>query len=184
MHYKNILLGSVERFNVIIETPKGSENNYEYDEKLDAIKLKWVFKNGFCFPFDYGFIPQTLAEDKDVADAFVITSYPLYPGTIAECKTIGIIEVLDRGEVDDKIIAVPVVDPEYNAYVSLQELQFGYKAIFEDFFRELAIQKNKKVEVKGFHDALIARKYIEETHKIFTQQNIEPTNYAHIPRRF
>lgn len=167
MNYKSIPLGSVDKFNVIIEIPKGSENKYEYDEELDVIKLDWVFKNGFCFPFDYGFIPQTFAEDKDAADAFVIASYPLYPGIIAECKAIGIVEILNRGEVDNKIIAVPMADPEYNAYKSLENLPFDYKNIFESFFKELAVQKNKKIKVKGFNDPVAAKKYIEETHKIF-----------------
>jgi len=171
MNYKNIPLGKIDKFNVIIEIPKGSENKYEYDEEFDAIKFNWSFKNGFCFPFDYGFIPHTLAKDKDTADVFVITAHPLYPGMVVECKAIGIIEILDRGAVDNKIIAVPLFDPEYSKYESLQDLQFDYQKIFTDFFKELAIQKSKKIEVKGFNDAVRAKKYIEETHKIFKNKS-------------
>lgn len=167
MNYKNIQLGSVDKFNVIIEIPKGSENKYEYDENADAIKFNWAFKNGFCFPFDYGFIPQTLAEDRDTADVFVINDSHFYPGVIMECKAIGIIEVLDRGEVDNKIIAVPLGDPVYGKYESLRDLSFDYKKVFGDFFKELAIQKDKKIEVRGFEDAVVAKKYIGETHKNF-----------------
>jgi len=167
MNYKNIQFGSVDKFNVIIETPKGSENKYEYDESSDAIKLDWAFKNGFCFPFDYGFIPQTLAEDHDTADVFVINDSHFYPGIIVECKAIGIIEVIDRGEKDNKIIAVPLADPVYGKYESLQDLSFDYKNVFENFFKELAIQKSKKIEIKGFSGADAAKKYIYETHKNF-----------------
>lgn len=167
MNYKNIPLGSTDRFNVIIEIQKGSKNKYEYDENFDAIKFNWSFKNEFCFPFDYGFLPQTLAEDHDTADVFVITEHSFSPGIVVECKAIGIIEVLDRGEVDNKIIAVPLADSAYNKLESLQDINFDYKNIFENFFKELAVQKSKKIEVKGFNDTPAAKKYIEETHKNF-----------------
>jgi len=171
MNYKNISFGSIDKFNVIIETPKGSENKYEYNEDLDAIEFNWSFKGGFCFPFDYGFIPQTLAEDSDTADVFVITGHHFPSGIIVECKAIGIIEVLDRGKEDNKIIAVPLYDPEYSKYDFLKDLSFDYKTIFENFFKELGIQKSKKIEVTGFNDATAAKQYIEKTNKNFNKTN-------------
>lgn len=172
MNYKNILFGSVDKFNVIIEIPKGSENKYEYDENFDAIKFNWSFKNGFCFPYDYGFIPQTFAEDNDTTDVFVITSASLYPGVVVECKAIGMTEVIDRGEVDNKIIAVPLADPEYSKYELLQDLKFDYEKVFKDFYKELGIQKNKQIEVTGFGDATAAKQYIEKTNKNYQSKNL------------
>jgi len=163
MNYKNVPFGEIGKFNVIIETPKGSQNKYEYDEALDLIKLEWTFKNGFCFPFDYGFAPQTLGGDNDPLDVFIISENPSYPGVIAECKPIGMIEVLDRGEVDNKVVAVSLRDQNYNKLESLDELKFDCKKIFNDFFKELAIQKGKKIEVKGFGDKEVAIQYIKES---------------------
>ncbi|PIP23923.1 MAG: inorganic pyrophosphatase [Candidatus Nealsonbacteria bacterium CG_4_10_14_0_2_um_filter_38_17] len=163
MNYKNIPFGDFEKFNVIIEIPKGSENKYEYDEKLDAVKLQWVFKKGFGFPFDYGFIPQTLAEDNDEVDVFVIAEHSFYPNIVVECKPIGMIDVLDRGEKDNKIIAIPLADPDYSKYESLNDLFFDYKKVFKDFFKELGIQKDKKIEITGFSDKTAAIEYIKES---------------------
>ena len=149
MSYKDVPFGEVEKFNVIIETPKGSQNKYEYDEKLDVIKLEWTFKGGFCFPFDYGFAPQTLGGDNDPLDVFVISEQPSHPGVIAECKPIGIIEVLDKGEIDNKIVAVSLQDQNYNKFESLDKLKFDYKKIFKNFFKELAIQKTRRLKLRG-----------------------------------
>jgi inorganic pyrophosphatase len=162
MSLKNVPFGTIDRFNVVVEIPKGSENKYEYNEELDAITLEWVFTGGFCFPFDYGFIPQTRGGDDDSLDAFVISRQHFYPGIVVPCKAIGAIEVLDRGKRDDKIITVPLEDPDYKNYESLDELSFDYKKIFLDFFKELAIQKGKKIEVVGFRDKAFAVKEIEE----------------------
>ncbi len=150
MSFKNIPFGKIDEFNVIIEIPKGSEKKYEYNEESDQIELDWVFTDGFSFPYNYGFIPQTKGGDNDPVDAFVLSSLPINKGTIIKCRAIGIIKLIDRGEQDDKIIAVSLTDLEYNKYEDLSELSFDYKKIFEEFFKELAIQKNKVMEIKGF----------------------------------
>ncbi len=167
MSYKNIPFGNIDKFNVLVEIPKGSENKYEYDEKLDVMALEWVFRGGFCFPFNYGFIPETLGGDGDNLDVFVITSHPIPQGTIVKCRAIGIIELLDRGEQDNKIISVPVVDGEYKNCENLSALPFDYKTIFEKFFKELAIQKNKIMEIKGFLDKPQAIEELEKARKNF-----------------
>src|SRR3989344_6975947 len=110
MSYKDIPLGTAEEFNVMVEIPKGSENKYEYDDDLDIIKLDWVFTGGFHFPFDYGFMPETRGGDGDNLDVFVINSHSLTVGTVAKCRAIGMIELLDMGVEDNKILAVPISD--------------------------------------------------------------------------
>jgi inorganic pyrophosphatase len=87
MSLKNVPFGTIDRFNVVVEIPKGSGNKYEYNEELDAITLEWAFTGGFCFPFDYGFIPQTLGGDNDPLDVFVISSHPFSPGIVVSCRT-------------------------------------------------------------------------------------------------
>lgn len=151
MSYKNIPFGTLQEFNVLIETPKGSQNKYEYNEEVDEMELDWVFANDFRSPFNYGFIPGTKGGDGDHLDAFVISSQPMDIGTIVKCRAVGMIEQIDRGEKDNKILVVAIVDPEYNKYEDLKELPFDYKAIFKDFFDEIMIQKNKIIKIKGYY---------------------------------
>ena len=165
MSFKTLPFGSAERFNVVIEIPKGSENKYEYDEQLDQIKLEWVFTGDFKFIFDYGFVPQTRGGDGDMLDAFVLASHSIEQGTVVECRAIGMIELVDRGEVDNKILAVPVVDKEYGKYQELADLKFDYEKTFRDFFKELGVQKDKKIEIKGFRDRVVAEKELEAARK-------------------
>ena len=167
MSYKNIPFGNTDKFNVVIEIPRGSENKYEYDEGLDVIKLDWVFSGGFCFPFDYGFIPETRGGDGDHLDAFVFCPHPIAIGTIVECRAIGMIELLDRREEDNKILAVPISDPKYKNHNELADLNFDYKNIFGKFFKDIGIQKSKILEVKGFRDKITAVKKLESAHKNF-----------------
>lgn len=164
MSFKNIPLGTNNKFNVLVEIAKGSPNKYEYSEKLDNLILNWVFTEGFTFPFNYGYIPQTRSGDGDALDVFIIGKHPIDPGVIVECKAIGIIELLDRGEKDDKIIAVALADPEYSKYNELEALTFDYKGVFEEFFAVLGKQKNKTIEIKGFHNASVAAKEIDTNH--------------------
>jgi inorganic pyrophosphatase len=151
MSFKNIPFGTPEEFNVLIEISKGSQNKYEYNEETDEIELDWVFVNNFCFPFNYGLIPETKSGDGDNLDAFVISSYPINMGAIVKCKPIGMIELTDREEEDNKILAVAVNDPEYNEYDDIEDLSFDYKTLFKEFFDELAKQKNKAMEIKGYY---------------------------------
>ena len=167
MSYKNIPLGKPEQFNAVVEISKGGENKYEYDENLDSIKLDWVFSGGFHFPFDYGYIPQTRGGDGDHLDVFIIASHPLPIGTIVECRPVGMIELLDRGEEDNKILAVPVADLKYANCKGLEDLDFDYESVFREFCRELGVQKDKVVEIKGFRDQAAAIKAIEFGHNKF-----------------
>ena len=169
MSFKNISFGTPEEFNVLIEIPKGSQNKYEYNEETDKIELDWVFVNDFCLPYNYGLIPQTRGGDGDNLDAFVISSQPIDIGTVVKCRAIGIIKLIDKGEQDDKIIAVSLNDSEYNKYQDIKELSFDYVNIFEEFFKELAIQKNKIMEIKGFKGKEKALEDLESARENFKE---------------
>ena len=168
MSLRDVPFGNIKAFNVIVEIPTGSEVKYEYDENIDEIKLDWVFSGGFQFPFNYGFIPQTKGGDGDHLDAFILNDNPLHIGSIIECRAIGIIELLDRGEEDNKILAVPVADPSSKKYQSIDDLPKDYLEIFKKFFKELGVQKNKTLEIKGFHDAAIAKKELKKSNEAFS----------------
>ncbi|MDO8529410.1 MAG: inorganic diphosphatase [bacterium] len=163
MSFKQIPFGTLEEFNVVVEIPKGSELKYEYNEKIDALTLDWVFTDGFGFIYNYGFIPQTLCGDGDNFDVFLITPYPIAIGTVVKSRAVGMIELLDREEEDNKIIAVPIADPSLEKYQKLSDLDFDYKTEFTDFFNEISKQKNKTMKINGFHDKLIALDAIKQS---------------------
>ena len=106
-----------EIINVIVEIPKGSMNKYEYDKKHNMIKLDRVLFSPFHYPGDYGLVPQTLSEDGDPLDALVLVTNSTYPGILIEARPIGLLQMNDDGESDDKIICVATNDPRYLTYI-------------------------------------------------------------------
>jgi len=110
-----------KEFNAIIESPKGSKNKYEIDKKTGLIKLDRAMKTTQDFPFDYGFAPQTLWEDNDPLDIVVLTTYPLHPGILLKVRPVAVMRMIDCGDSDDKIIAVPVDDPRWEEAQDLED---------------------------------------------------------------
>ncbi len=165
MSYKNIPFGTLEKFNVVVEIPRNGAIKYEYDEEWGEIKVSSIFKDNFTFPCDYGFVPQTRGGDGDHLDVFVIGSQSVSLGTVVECRAIGMIELLDRGEKDDKILAVPVADPASQNIKTLEDLSFDYKTIFKEFFQELGVQRNKTMEIKRYKDATVAMEELKLAHE-------------------
>ena len=151
LNLRTVPFGSPEEFNVLIEIPQGSQNKYEFDEKHEAIRLDFVLSGGLTWPANYGSVVGTLGGDGDMLDVFVFSSNPVYPGVLVACKPFGMIEVIDRGETDNKILAVAVVDPRSKYLNDLEDLPEEEVRQFEDFLAELAQQKNKIMEIKGFH---------------------------------
>lgn len=167
MSYKNVPFGTPENFNVVVEIQKGGQVKYEYDEQWHEIKVSCIFKNGFSFPFDYGYVPETRGGDGDHLDVFILGSQSIQMGVIVECRPIGMIEIIDRGEKDDKILAIPLNDLGYENIKILEDLPFDYKTIFEEFFKEIVVQRNKTMGIKGYKDAKIALQELELAHKNF-----------------
>ena len=167
MSYENIPFGNPEKFNVVVEIQKGGQIKYEYDEEWHEIKVSAIFRNGFGFPFDYGYVPKTRGGDGDHLDVFVLGSQSVQMGAIVECRPIGIIELIDRGEKDDKVLAIPLNDLGSENIKTLEDLPFNYKTIFEVFFKELAVQRNKTMEIKGYKDAQTATQELDLAHKNF-----------------
>ena len=137
-------------FKVIIEIPKGTMGNkYEYDEKSGEFKLDFVFEN-FIWPFNYGFIPGTKGGDGDTLDAIVLSSAPIKQGTEVNCKTIGLIEMLDRGQEDHKLICVPENDVLSKSLNDISDISAEQKQECEKLYDEIARQKKKVIKIVGF----------------------------------
>ncbi|MDP3962242.1 MAG: inorganic diphosphatase [bacterium] len=142
--------GTAEKMNVIIEIPKGSKNKYEIDKKTGLIVLDRVSHTSQDFPFDYGFIPQTHWHDGDPLDVVVLTTYPLFPGILVRVRPVAIMGMLDSGEADDKIIAVPVDDPRWNDVKDLKDLNAHTLREIEHFYSTYKKLQNKEVLIKDF----------------------------------
>ena len=142
--------GTKEAMRVVIEIPRGSHNKYEIDKQTGIIKLDRVMHTAQDYPFDYGFVPQTLWDDEDALDVVVLTTHPLASGILVEVRPIGIMHMTDGGEADEKVIAVASGDPRYAHVTDITEAnQHVLKEIAHFFSTYKQIQK-KKVLVGDF----------------------------------
>ncbi len=156
-----------ETINVIIENPRGSKNKYEIDKKAGIIRLDRAMKTAQDFPFDYGLVPQTLWDDNDPLDVIVLSTYPLFPGILLEARPVGIMRMIDCGEGDDKIIAVPKSDPRWDNTMDIKDINPHMLKEFKHFFETYKSIEGKKVVIKGFQGKKMALKAIEKGMRIY-----------------
>ncbi|WP_185876839.1 inorganic diphosphatase [Blattabacterium cuenoti] len=134
-------------FDVLVEIPKGSRNKYEFDKKNNFIRLNRVLYSPMSYPTDYGFIPKTLSMDGDPLDALVFLTEPTIPGCLIKVKPIGIFFMIDEKGEDEKIICVPISDPNYNTMNNINDVSMHLKKEIEHFFSVYKDLENKKVEI-------------------------------------
>ncbi len=155
--------------NALIEIPQGSRCKYEIDKPSGLLKLDRIIYSSFYYPINYGFIPQTYGGDKDPLDILVITSCPVVPLTLMDAKVIGVMQMIDQGEADDKIIAVAANDPSVNHYNNIEELQKHFFQELRHFFEEYKKLENKTVVVEEFGDKSKALAIILEAMEYYKQ---------------
>mgnify|MGYP001052909671 CR=1 FL=1 len=139
-------------FDVLIEIPKGSRNKYEYDFVLHKIRFDRMLFSSMMYPGDYGFIPETLALDKDPLDVLVLGSEPTFPMCVMEVKPIGVFHMTDEKGPDEKIICVPVSDPIWNELSDISDMNPHQVKEIEHFFQVYKDLEEKKVDVGGWGD--------------------------------
>ncbi len=133
--------------NVIIEIPKGSKNKYELDKETGLITLDRALHTSQDYPFDYGFMPQSHWDDGDPLDFVVLTTYPLAPGILVKVRPVAILHMVDDGEGDAKIIAVPDHDPRWDAIHDLEDINTHTLKEIEHFFTTYKIIQKKEVRI-------------------------------------
>lgn len=138
--------------NVLIEIPAGSKNKYEFDKDLEALALDRVLYASVHYPYDYGFVPNTLADDGDPLDGMVIMDQPTFPGCIIAARPIGMLEMIDGGDRDEKILCVPDKDPRYTGVKSLQDIAPHRLDEIAEFFRTYKNLEQKVTEILGWKD--------------------------------
>ena len=147
--------------NGIIEIPRGSRAKYEIDKESGLIKLDRVIYASMYYPLNYGFIPQTLGEDGDPLDIVVLTQVSVVPLCMIPSKVIGVMQMVDRGEADEKIIAVAEQDPSVSAIDNVEDLPPHLISELRHFFENYKTLENKKVVINEFLPKEQAYKVIE-----------------------
>ena len=159
---------------VIVEIPKGSRNKYEYDPKRKAFKFDRMLFSAVHYPSDYGFIPETLAQDGDSLDALVLVWEPTFPGCVIETKPVGLFKMWDEKGPDEKILCVPVADPMWNYIDKLSDAPPHLLKEIEHFFSIYKDLEKKKTGVEGWQDKEQALRVIEESRKRYQESGIKP----------
>lgn len=136
--------------NGIIEIPRGSRAKYEIDKESGLIKLDRVIYASMYYPLNYGFIPQTLGEDGDPLDVVVLTQVSVVPLCLIPAKVIGVMQMIDRGEADEKIIAVAEQDPSVSNIGNVEDLPPHLISELRHFFENYKTLENKKVVINDF----------------------------------
>jgi inorganic pyrophosphatase len=162
--------GLPREFNAIIEIPFGSSVKYELDKHSGLIKLDRVLYSAVYYPANYGFIPQTLAEDDDPLDVLVLCQETVVPLTLIHARTIGLMTMLDAGKKDHKIIAVAVDDPEFNTYTEAEQMPPHRSTMLRRFFQDYKQLEGKAVEVDAIQPAQAAYPIIEDALARYSRQ--------------
>ncbi len=155
---------------VVVEIPKKSRNKYEYDEEGGFIKLDRVLYSSLHYPGDYGFIPRTLHEDGDPLDVLVMTNEPTFSGCVIEARPLGIFHLIDKGQLDDKILAVPHTDPLFDHYLQLDDIPPHFLHEVSHFFSVYKGLEGTKTESKGWEGITKAHAEIERAITLYWQR--------------
>ena len=149
--------------NGIIEIPKNTRAKYELDKESGMLKLDRVLYSSMYYPANYGFIPKTYCDDQDPLDILILSQITIVPMCIVSAKVIGVMRMLDNGELDDKIIAVAEHDMSVNQINDISELPAHSLKEIKNFFEDYKKLENKTVEVDEFQDAEAARKVVQQS---------------------
>lgn len=160
--------------NAVIEIPQGSRAKYEIDKESGLLKLDRIIYSSFYYPVNYGFIPQSYGGDKDPLDILVISSVSVHPLCLVQSRVIGVMQMVDSGDADDKIIAVSINDPSVNYINNIEELPKHFFSELRHFFEEYKKLENKAVKVDQFQDKATALKIIDDALKYYKETFGQP----------
>jgi inorganic pyrophosphatase len=154
----------------VIEIPQGARNKYELDKDSGMFRLDRVLYSAVHYPGDYGLIPRTLHEDNDPLDVLVMIKEPTFTGCLIDVRPVGVLTMLDKGEPDDKILAVPCDDPAHGEYFDIADLPQHYLREIEHFFAIYKDLEGKRVEILGWQKSEVAMRVIEESIERYAKQ--------------
>ncbi len=157
-------------FMAVIEIPMGSSVKYELDKETGLLKLDRILYSAVYYPANYGFIPQTLAEDDDPLDVLVLCQEAVAPLTLVHARAIGLMTMIDSGKRDHKILAVAINDPEYNGFQTADELPQHRLAMLRRFFQDYKQLEGKQVEVDAMQQVEASESVINDSLTRYSSQ--------------
>lgn len=157
-------------FTAVIEIPMGSSVKYELDKETGMLRLDRILYSAVYYPANYGFIPQTLAEDDDPLDVLVLSQEAVAPLTLVSARAIGLMTMIDGGKKDHKVLAVAVNDPEYNGFREAAELPAHRLSMLRRFFQDYKTLEGKAVEVDDMEASAASRPVIEDALSRYSSQ--------------
>jgi len=138
-----------ENLNVVIEIPSGSKCKYELERNSGTIYVDRIIASAVYYPGNYGFIPQTMAEDGDPLDALVLSQVSFHPGITVRVRPIGLMRMTDDGQPDDKVLCVPLRDPRFGEVYTTEDLPRSVIQEIEEFFRVYKHLEEQEIVLKG-----------------------------------
>jgi len=162
--------GTSDEMNVIIEIPRNSRNKYEIDKETGLIALDRVLHTAQVYPIDYGFVPKTLWDDGDALDAMVLTTEPLAPGILVRARPVAIMDMVDDGEPDAKVLCVPSDDPRWKNVQDLKDVNSHTVKEVEHFFCTYKQLQGKTCEVSAWKGAREAKEAFERAQKLYSEK--------------
>lgn len=157
--------------NTIVEIPKGRRSKFEVDKATGLLKLDRYLYSSAHYPGDYGFVPQSLAEDGDPLDVIVMVNEPTFPGCLIEARPIGLFMMIDKGDNDFKVLAVPSSDPIFAEYDCLDRVPPHFLREVEHFFATYKELEGGKVETNGWQPIEAAHAEIEASIQRYHEAN-------------
>ncbi len=167
-----------ELVRMIVEIPKDSTNKYEYDKTLGVFRIDRALYSPMHYPGDYGFIPGTLAEDNDPLDVLTLVQNGSFPGCMIEVRPVGILNMYDQNESDEKVLAVPNRNPRYDGIHTMDQIFPHVRREIEHFFTIYKELEGKVTEMRGWGGPKEARKAIMEARKKYLESKIPPATVS------
>lgn len=162
--------GTASELNTIIEVPKLSRVKYELDKETGLIKFDRVLYSPMHYPANYGFVPQTLWDDGDPLDVLVLGQESLVAGCLITVRPIGVLDMIDGGDGDAKVLAVPTEDPRFKNTKNISDLEPHLLDEISHFFKVYKDLQGKKVEVGAWKDAKAAEEVVNKSFRLYTEK--------------
>jgi inorganic pyrophosphatase len=159
--------GAPNEVNAVIEIPRGTTNKYEYDKQLNVFRLDRNLHSPVHYPGDYGFIPSTLSPDGDPLDVLVLVDAPSFPGCLMSVRPIGVLQMIDQGKEDEKVLAVGTNNPIFRDVHDYQQLYPHLLLEIEHFFTVYKELEAKSTRVVGWQNAEAARSVVIDCRERF-----------------
>ncbi|MFN7923308.1 MAG: inorganic diphosphatase [Bryobacteraceae bacterium] len=174
---------SPEIVHMIVEIPKNSANKYEYDVKLGVFRLDRTLYSPMHYPGDYGFVPGTLADDGDPLDVLVQVQEPSFSGCMIEVRPVGVLELMDNEEGDQKILGVPIRDPRFDQIHTIDQVMPHVRREIEHFFSIYKELEGKQTRIQGWGGPKEARELIQRSRDQYLESKAKPRKAARSRKR-